>query len=180
MRLAGYPSGKYTGSHELQIVGATGSPEPEDAEIVNQTLRDLGFKTKLNLVEKSVMYEKYCGVPAEEIDVCPNVGWVADFADGQAVLDVPFNGKSIQPSGNQNWGQVNDPQINQAMGAAEPLVGASARADAWANIDRELVAQAAAIPYDFEKAPNIESKDVAGVGDLWNGGSWDYTFTSLK
>ncbi len=180
MKLAGYPSGRYSGSHELQIVGATGSPEAEDAEIVNQTLRDLGFHTKLNLVEKSVMYEKFCGVPSEEIDVCPNVGWAADFADGQAVLDVPFNGKSIEPSGNQNWGQVDDPQINKAMTAAESLVGANARAAAWASIDRELVAQAVAVPYDWEKAPNIESKDVAGVGDLSNGGSWDYSFTSLK
>ena len=120
MRLAGYPSGKLHRLKDAQVVGATGSPEAEDAEIVNQTLHDLGFKTKLNLVEKSVMYDKYCGVPAEEIDVCPNVGWVADFADGQAVLDVPFNGKHIDPSGNHNWGQVNDPQINAAMAAAEP------------------------------------------------------------
>jgi len=180
MRLAGYPSGRYTGSSTLQIVGATGSPEAEDAEIVNQTLHNLGFHTRLNLVEKSVMYEKFCGVPSEEIDVCPNVGWIADFADGQAVLDVPFNGEHIQPSGNQNWGQVNEPQINRAMGAAETLVGAGARAGAWANIDRELVAQAVAIPYDWEKAPSIESSDVAGVSDLWNGGTWDYSFTSLK
>jgi peptide/nickel transport system substrate-binding protein len=180
LKLAGYPSGKYTGSHEVLIVGATGSPEAEDAEIVNQTLRNLGFKTKLNLVDKSVMYEKFCGVPAEQIDVCPNVGWLADFADGQAVLDVPFNGKHIEASGNNNWGQVNNPQINQAMLAAESIVGVDARASAWAKIDRELVDQAAAIPYDWEKAPNIESSNVAGVGDLWNGGTWDYAFTSLK
>jgi peptide/nickel transport system substrate-binding protein len=180
MRLAGYPSGKYTGSQTLQIVGATGSPESEDAAIVNQTLQDLGFKTKFNLVDKSVMYEKFCGVPAEEIDVCPNVGWGADFGDGQAVLDVPFNGTHIEPEGNANWGQVDDPTIDRAMEAAELIVGTAARARAWANIDRELVADAAAIPYDWDKAPNIESRDVAGVGDLWNSGAWDYAFTSLK
>ncbi len=180
MKLAGYPSGTYTGSTPIQIVGATGSPEAEDAEIVNQTLQNLGFKTKLNLVDKSVMYEKYCTVPAEEIDVCPNVGWVADFGDPQAVLAVTFSGKHIEPSGNANYGQVNVPQINKAMESAELVVGTSARASAWAKIDEELVDQAAAIPYDFEKAPNIESSDVAGVGDLWNGGSWDYSYTSLK
>jgi len=180
MKLAGYPSGTYTGSASVQVVGATGSPEAEDAEIVNHTLQTLGFKTKLNLVDKSVMYEKYCGVPAEEIDVCPNVGWVADFGDPQAVLDVTFNGKHIEPSGNANYGQVNVPQINKAMEAAEPIVGTQARANAWAKIDEELVGQAAAIPWDFEKAPNIESHDVAGVGDLWNGGAWDYAYTSLK
>lgn len=180
MRLAGYPSGKYTGSKTLQVVGATGSPEAEVAEIANQTLKNLGFKTKFNLVDKSVMFGKFCAVPAEKVDVCPNVGWLADFGDGQAVLDVPFNGAHIEPSGNSNFGQVNVPQINKAMAAAELTVGAKARAAAWASIDRELVANAVAIPYDWEKQPNIESKNVAGVGDLWNLGSWDYAFTSLK
>ncbi len=151
MKLAGYPSGKYTGSQTLQIVGATGSPEAEDAEIINQTLRGLGFKTKLNLVDKSVMYGKYCTVPAEQIDVCPSVGWTADFGDGQAVLDLAFNGSHIEPVGNSDFGQVDDAKINKAMGAAELIVGADARARAWASIDRELVADAAAIPYSWER-----------------------------
>jgi len=180
MRLAGYPSGKYTGGKALQIVGSNESPSSEDAEIVNQTLKNLGFATKLTLVESSVMYSKYCGTPAEAIDVCPNVGWVADFGDPQAVLDVAFNGKNIVSTGNNNWGQVNDPEINKAMEAAELIVGTQARANAWAQIDRKLVARAVAIPFDWDKQPSIESKDVAGVGDLWNTGSWDYSFTSLK
>jgi peptide/nickel transport system substrate-binding protein len=180
LKLAGFPKGTYTGSKPVQVVGATGSPDAQDAEIVNQTLQNLGFKTRFNLVDKSVMYEKFCGVPAEEIDVCPNVGWVADFGDPQAVLDVTFSGKHIEPVGNANYGQVNVPQINKAMEAAEPIVGTKARASAWAKIDEELVAQAAAIPYNWEKQPNIESSNVAGVGDLWNGGAWDYAFTSLK
>lgn len=180
MKLAGYPSGKYSGSATVQVVGSTGNPAPEDAQIATQALKNLGFKTKLNLVDQSVMYAKYCGVPAEEIDVCPNVGWVADFGDPQAVLQVPFSGKSIAPSGNPNWGQVDVPKINKAIEAAEPLVGKDARAKAWAKIDEELVEEAVAIPYDWDKQPGIESKDVAGVGDLWNIGSWDYNFTSLK
>jgi peptide/nickel transport system substrate-binding protein len=180
MKLAGYPSGKYTGGKTLQIVGSNGSPNTEDAEIVNQTLKNLGFKTKFTLVESSVMYSKYCGTPAESIDVCPSVGWVADFGDPQAVLDVAFNGKNIVPTGNNNWGQVDNPEINKAMDAAELVVGTKARAEAWAQIDRKLVAQAAAIPFDWDKQPNVESKDVAGVGDLWNTGQWDYSYTSLK
>src|SRR4029077_12845847 len=126
LRLAGYPSGKYTGGATIQIVGATGSPNSDDAEIVNQTLKNLGFKTKFSLVDESVMYSKFCGTPAEEIDVCPSVGWAADFGDPQAVLAVPFNGKSIEATGNNNWGQVNNPTINRMMAAAEPLVGTQA------------------------------------------------------
>jgi peptide/nickel transport system substrate-binding protein len=181
MKAAGYPSGKYTGNATVQVVGSTGAPAPEDAEIANQTLKNLGFKTKLNLVDQATMYSKYCGVVSEAIDVCPNVGWIADFGDPQAVLNVPFNGKLIVTNGtNSNWGLVNHETINKAMESAENVVGTQARANAWAKIDRELVDEAVAVPYDWDKQPNIESKNVAGVGDLWNIGSWDYNYTSLK
>jgi peptide/nickel transport system substrate-binding protein len=181
MKLAGYPSGKYTGSETLQVVGDTSAPANNVAEAVNQTLKNLGFKTKLNLVEHTVMYSKFCGVVTEKIDVCPNVGWVPDFGDPQAVLDVPFNGNLIVQNGtNSNWGLVNHPKINAAMEAAAKVVGTKARGEAWAKIDRELVDEAVAVPYQWAKEPYIESKDVAGVGQYWNSGTWDYSFTSLK
>jgi peptide/nickel transport system substrate-binding protein len=180
IKLAGYPSGKYTGTKTVQVVGASSPPEKEDAEIVNQTLKNLGFNTKITLVEISTMYAKYCGVPKEEIEVCPDVGWLADFADPQTVLNITFNGKFIEATGNVNYGQTNDPKINAAMTAAETVNGKEARAKAWAKIDNELVEQAAAIPFDWEKAPRLEGKDVHGVAMIWNEGAWDYSFTSLK
>jgi peptide/nickel transport system substrate-binding protein len=181
MKLAGYPSGKYTGSETLQVVGDSSAPASNVAEAVNNTLQKLGFKTKLNLVEHTVMYSKYCGVVTEKIDVCPNVGWVPDFGDPQAVLDVPFNGNLIVQNGtNSNWGLVNHPKINAAMEAASKIVGVKARGEAWAKIDRELVEEAVAVPYQWAKEAYIESKDVDGVNDYWNSGTWDYSFTSLK
>jgi peptide/nickel transport system substrate-binding protein len=180
IKLAGYPSGKYTGGKTLQVVGASNAPEKEDAEIVNQALEKLGFTTKLTLVEQSTMYSKYCGVPKEEIDVCPSVAWGDDFPDPQTVLDITFNGKFINAISNNNWGQTNVPKINAAMTAAEDVVGIGARATAWAKIDNELVEDAAAIPFDWDKDPNIEGNDVHGVGDIWNEGDWDYDYTSLK
>jgi peptide/nickel transport system substrate-binding protein len=181
MKLAGYPSGKYSGSETLQVVGDSSAPANNVAEAVNSTLQKLGFKTKLNLVEHTVMYSKFCGVVSEKIDVCPNVGWIADFGDPQAVLDVPFNGNLIVQNGtNSNWGLVNHPKINAAMEAASKVVGVKARGEAWAKIDRELVDEAVAVPYQWAKEPYIESKDVEGINDYWNSGTFDYSFTSLK
>jgi peptide/nickel transport system substrate-binding protein len=180
IKLAGYPSGKYTGGKTVEIVGAKGNPAEQDAEIVNQTLKNLGFNTKFTLVETATMYAKYCNVPKEEIDVCPSVGWIADFADPQTVLNITFNGKFINSTGNVNWGQTNVPKINAAMAAAESVTGTAARATAWAKIDTELVEDAADIPFDWDKQGNIEGTQVAGVGDLWDVGEWDYDYTSLK
>ena len=180
MKLAGYPSGKYTGTKTVEIVGASSPPEKEDAEIVNQTLKSLGFKTKFTLVEVATMYAKYCNVPKEEIDVCPSVGWIADFADPQTVLnvDVQRQARSSRRA-TSTGGRRTIPKINAAMSAGED-VGKEARAKAWAKIDDELVEDAAAVPFDWDKEPNLEGNDVHGVGELWNEGEWDYSFTSLK
>lgn len=180
MKLAGFSSGKYTGGKTVTIVGAKGNPAEQDAEIVNQTLKNLGFTTKFTLVETATMYAKYCNVPKEEIDVCPSVGWIQDFSDPQTVLGITFSGKFINATGNVNWSQLNNPKINAAIEAAEKVTGTSARATAWAKIDEEIVGTAASIPFDWDKQANLEGSQVNGVGDLWDVGEWDYGYTSLK
>jgi peptide/nickel transport system substrate-binding protein len=180
MKAAGYKSGKYTGSQTVQIVGANNGNDPAIIQLLNTDMTQLGFKTHVSLVDQSVMYAKYCGVPKQNIDACPTVGWVRDFADPLTVLYVPFYGPAITPTNNSNWGQVNNPQINAAMQKAALIIDPTARAQAWANVDKMLVDQAVAIPEDFDNQPNVESKNVAGVNQLWNTGTWDLAFTSLK
>jgi peptide/nickel transport system substrate-binding protein len=180
IKLAGYPSGKYTGGKTLTVVGESNPPGKEDGEIFDQTLKSLGFTTKLTLVDSATRYAKYCNVPKEEIDTCPNIGWIADFADPQTVLNITFNGKSIVPTGNVNWSQTNLPRLNAAMTAAESINDEPARRKAWAKIDEEIVENAAAVPFDWDKQANIEGTTVKGVGQLWNTGQWDYSWTSLK
>jgi peptide/nickel transport system substrate-binding protein len=193
MKLAGFSSGKYTGNVTVKVVGSTGDPADKQAAIANQAVQSLGFKTNFTTVDQPVMYGKYCGTPKQEIDVCPNVGWIRDWADPQTLLDPTFAGYNIVSANNSNWGQVGFPDapgtykagspltpIDQAMRAAEKTVGDANRAAAWAKVDGLLSAQAVAVPWFFTKQPNIEAKDVRGINDIWNIGSWDYDFTSLK
>ncbi len=96
------------------------------------------------------------------------------------MLNITFNGKFIIATGNVNWGQTNIPQINEAMAAAENVIGQRRARNAWAKIDEELV----------EKRPRSRSTGTSrrtsraatshGVGELWNVGEWDYSYTSLK
>jgi peptide/nickel transport system substrate-binding protein len=185
MKLAGYSSGKYTGAATLQVVGGNGGNDPAIVAIITNALTSLGFKTHVSLVDQAVMYGKYCQVPHQEIDACPTVGWVRDFADPYTVLFPTFFGNfggihNIPPTANVNYGQFDNPAVNQAMLNASLVVDPTAEAQAWANIDKMLVDQAAAVPEEYDNQPNIESKDVAGVSQLWNTGSWDFSFTSLK
>ena len=180
MKAAGYKTGKYTGSGTIQVVGTSNGNDPAVTQLTNTDLTQLGFKTHVSLVDQSVMYSKYCGVPKQEIDVCPTGGWIRDFADPLTVLWVPFYGPNIVSSNNSNSGQVNIPSLNAAMKQASLVINPAARAQAWANVDKMIVNLAAAIPEDFDNQPDIESKDVLGVNQLWNEGEWDFNFTSLK
>jgi peptide/nickel transport system substrate-binding protein len=103
MRRAGYPSGQYTGNATVRVVGGNGAAAPAIVAIVDRALTSLGFKTHVALVGQGVMYSKYCGVRAREVDVCPTVGWIRDFADRLSVLLIPFYGPAIIPTNNSNW-----------------------------------------------------------------------------
>ncbi|HEX3650970.1 MAG TPA: ABC transporter substrate-binding protein, partial [Pseudonocardiaceae bacterium] len=146
MKAAGFTSGKYTGSATVQLVGANNAFAPAMVQLVNTDMTQLGFHTHISLVDQSVMYAKYCGVPKQNIDACPTVGWVRDFADPLTVLYVPFYGPAVTQTNNSNWGQVNDAQINAAMQKAALVTDPTARSQAWANVDKMLVNQAVAIP----------------------------------
>ncbi len=156
-------------------------PAEQDAEIVNQTLKNLGFNTKFTLVETSTMYAKYCGVPKEEIDVCPNVGWIADFADPQTVLNITFNGKTIEPTGNVNWGQTNDPKINAAMTAGETVVGTAGARHGLGEDRRRTRRTGRRGPVRLGQAgATSRATTCTASATIWNVGAWDYGFTSLK
>jgi peptide/nickel transport system substrate-binding protein len=180
MKAAGFSSGKYTGNQSVLIVGSSNGNDPAVNQVISTDLTQLGFKVHLTQVDQSVMYAKYCEVPKQEVDVCPSGGWVRDFADPLTVLFIPFYGPNIVPTNNSNFGQVNNPQINAAMKVAGLVSDPTARAQAWANVDKMMVEQAVAVPEDFDNQPNIAAKDVAQVNALWNVGSADLSFTSLK
>jgi peptide/nickel transport system substrate-binding protein len=178
MKLAGYPSGKYTGTDPILMVGSNTGTAGKAAEVTKQQFEKLGFKVTLRLVNTNTMYTRYCNTPSAKVAVCPNVGWIKDFADGQTVLDPTFNGKNILDQGNSNWPQLNDPAINSAMDKAE-TAPADQRAAAWGAIDKMVTGQAVAIPWLWDKLALIESPNVNGVATQFNA-QWDLNFTSLK
>jgi peptide/nickel transport system substrate-binding protein len=180
MKQAGYPSGKYTGPPIL-VLGDNSSPAKEDAQVVQSALQQLGFTVNLQLVEESVFYSKFCNVTAQlkKIAVCASYGWVPDFPDPETVLDPTFNGENVVPVNNANAPLLNVPAINRAMDTAATILDRARRAAAWAAIDRTVTGTAAAIPWLWDREPNVTSKNVVGVIQQWNG-AFQPSFCSLR
>ena len=180
MKKAGYSSGKCEGSDcEITMVGDDSPPGSDTAAVVKSQLEELGFKVNFQKVTHDIMYTKFCSTPSNAPEVCPNVGWLKDFNDGQSMLDPTFNGQNVVPENNSNWPQLNDPKINKAIDDATLIDDLDERNQAWANVDEMITAQAPAIPYIWDDQANIQSADVAGVVNKFNA-NWDLAFTSLK
>ena len=147
--------------------------------MVRSQLEELGFDVDFQLVTLPVMQTKFCGVPENAPQVCPNVGWLKDFNDGQSMLDPTFNEENVVPENNTNWPQLNVPEVNEAINEAKLIDDLEERNRAWGDVDTRINEQAPAIPYTWDNVANIQSADVAGVINKSNA-TWDVAFTSLK
>ena len=175
---AGYESGKYEGNEKVLMVAENAVIDKEVGEVVLQQFQDLGFDVEFRQVNSNIMYTKFCSVPKAEVAVCPNVGWVKDFNDPQALLDPTFNGENIEPTANSNWPQLDVPELNEAMDEAAVIGNLDERAEVWGDLDTQVMEQAPAIPYVWDDQGNARSPNVQGVVNLSNG-QWDIAFTSL-
>ena len=138
MKKAGFSSGKCEGSEcSITMVGDNSPPGSNTSQVVKDELTQLGFNVNLQPVNHDVMYTKFCGVPKNTPNVCPNVGWLKDFNDPQSILDVPFNGQAIKPSNNTNWPLLDVKSINDAMDKAALINDPEQRAQAWGKIDED-------------------------------------------
>jgi peptide/nickel transport system substrate-binding protein len=177
LKKAGYANGKGTGT--LTVVGPTEPPANKSTEVFVDSLKKLGFKVKLVSVPQDTMYSKFCNVPKNEPNICPNVGWLPDFPDGYANLWVPFNGSAITQENNSNWPQLNDAKVNQLMDKASGTTDDAQRKQAWADVDKQITEEAAAVPWQWSKDPLVQGKQVHGVVALWNA-DWDLAFSSVE
>lgn len=179
MQKAGFKSGKCEGSVcNVTMVGDDAPPGKDTATVFQHQLEQLGFTVNFQPVAHDIMYTKFCSVPSNQPQVCPNVGWIKDFNDPQSILQVPFSGDSINPSNNSNWPQLNDPKINKAISDAVTITDPTERAKVWGGIDDQIMAQAPAVPWVWDNDVLVRSADVNGVANLFNG-EWDLAYSSL-
>jgi peptide/nickel transport system substrate-binding protein len=176
---AGFASGRYEGTDTLLLVADNADPDKSIAEITERQLNEMGFKTKLRLVTRDTMLTKFCQVPASDVTVCPSFGWAQDFFDPQTVLDPIFNGENILKVSNSNWSELDVPGVNAAIDKAKTVVEPDARAQAWADVNKEVVALAPAIPYMWDYQSVVASPNVRGVQNKYST-TWDWNFTSLR
>jgi peptide/nickel transport system substrate-binding protein len=176
---AGYQNGVYTGP-EVTMVSDNTPPGSDTAKVVAADLAKIGIHARIISVTHTTMYTKYCNVPKNEPNICPNVGWLPDFHEPQAILDATFDGKNILPSNNSNWPLLNNPKINAEMATAKKTLDPAKRYQEWGQIDKQVTETAAAVPWLWENYPTLFSSRVVPAVMYDNSGSPDVSFMSVK
>jgi peptide/nickel transport system substrate-binding protein len=171
--------GRYTGSEKLLTVSANADPGLQTATVAQGQLQQLGFELNFRKVPQDTLYTRFCNVPSSGWVICPNVGWFRDFTDPQSLLEPTFKGAAIKPQGNVNYSMLDVPEIDDAMTEAAPIPAGPERNKAWAEINRQVVAQAPGILYSWDDSFQLASKDIQGVMNGYTT-SWDLSYSFVK
>jgi len=134
-----------------QSVTVYGNDEPEAkslAQYLSDVLNDIGFKAKPRIVEASVSFATLGNQKTKAQAGFAN--WFQDFPH-PANFFFLVDGKTIQPTNNQNFGNVDDPKLNAVLDKANQNADIDAVADDYAQADKLTVGGAHVAAYGHRK-----------------------------
>ncbi len=125
--------------------------EPESKPVgayLSDVLNSIGLKAKPRTVEGSVYFATIGNAETK-----PQAGFTNWFQDFPHPSNFTFliDGKSIQNTNNQNFGNVDDPMINSLLEEANANANIDDVADDYAKVDRRLAEEAHIAPYGHRK-----------------------------
>jgi len=153
---AGYPNGLTLG-----YVGVNTGASKQVDTVVQAALARVGIKLTVRQLTNSAHYTDQLQIPAKRLEhQIGNAGWCPDFAgDGTRSFIVPnFDGRSILPSGNQNYPEYDNPEVNSMIDQALAEPDKAKRGALWTAIDKRIMQDAVWVPYIYDKSPAFWSE----------------------
>ena len=140
--------------------------EPKVAEALQQQLAAVGIKATIDNSDPSLYFRSTIGSPDNVHKKGYGLmlaGWGADFPTGNGFLDVLVDGDKIQPSGNNNYEELNDPAIQDLIKQANAATDPKKAADLWGQINKKVMDTASLVPYVYDKALNYRNPRLTNV-----------------
>lgn len=141
----------------IVVWGQERSPRKEYVEYYTDLLNRLGFKAEERIIANEVYFPTIGNSKTN-----PQTGfadWIEDFpnpADFYLLLD----GRSIQPTNNQNFSKVNDPFIQREIRRLAPVPSTEldSVAEDWSRLDQYTAERAYVAVYGAETMPRFFSE----------------------
>ena len=123
------------------------------ADLVIAALRRLGFANIKLRLGSLADYSR----PRAKVAVGPSAGWCGDYLDAFSSLFPLFHGDRIRPRHNENFAQLDDPELNRLIDRGGALHVGPERAEAWADANRRATDLAPWVPWLWENSRFIVS-----------------------
>ncbi len=142
---------------KVTVWGNDEDPSKPVAEYVADAMNSIGLKATPKIVEGSVYFQTIGNQKTKA-----QAGFANWFQDYPAPSNFMFliNGKSIQETNNQNFGNVDNPQINKLIDTADVNPDLDAVAPDYAKADRMAVEKAYIAPYGNRELTKFVSERV--------------------
>src|SRR6266571_575738 len=155
---AGFPNGI-----TLNYVGQNAGKSAQVNTAVQAGLARAGIKLKVKTFSGYSIYTDSLGLPRKRAEhQMGNAGWCPDYpGDGARSFVVPLlDGRSIQPAGNNNYGEYDNPAVNTKIDQALAEPDKTKRGQLWGEIDKQIMQDAPWGPYLYDKTQVFWAKRV--------------------
>ena len=166
---------------KVTVWSQTKSPRQQWATTYAQYLNQIGFKATLKVLADSTYF-----ATVGELKLHPQTGfadWVQDFPNPVDFYGPLLNGKAILKNNNENYGEVNDPHVNQQIATlgTTPSTQLQKNDAAWQKLDEYVAKKAYLGVFGYQKYPFFAS-DRMNYGALVESPiyGWDFTSFELK
>jgi peptide/nickel transport system substrate-binding protein len=164
---------------KVTVYANNDSNRPQIGEYYTDVLNQIGFDANLKVIDGAIYFNT---IGNEKTKAQTGLAaWYPDFAHPGSFLQ-QFDGTSIQPTNNSNYGYVDDPEINEEIAELLEEPDASAVADRWAELDRRAIEKSYLAPYGSEElttfvSDRVDFENCSLVHPLYGN---DYTSFCLK
>ena len=141
---------------DVTVYGNNDDPTDKVTEAYADQLTKLGFKAKPKILDGGVYFQTIGS--AKEAPQTGFANWFQDFPHPKNFFFL-VDGKSIQPTNNQNFGNVDDPEITKGIAELnqEPEMTDEVAAR-WGDLNKKLVERAWIVPYGHRKLATFLSE----------------------
>jgi peptide/nickel transport system substrate-binding protein len=140
---------------KVRVWGSTDSNRRAIAEYLADALTKIGLDAEPEIVDGAIYLDTVGSARTRA-----QIGFANYFPDfpHPASLFVPVDGDSIQPTGSQNLGNVDDPVINEGIDGLKSELDADEVEKEAKKLDHRLVEKAYVAPYGSEKLSTFLSE----------------------
>jgi peptide/nickel transport system substrate-binding protein len=141
---------------KVTVWGNTDEPTPKVTEAYADQLNKIGFETEVRILNGGVYFSAIGNA-----DTAAQTGFSNWFQDFPHPLNFYFlvDGASIQPTNNQNFGNVDDPAINSKLDELKAETDLPSVVEEWSALEDTLIAEGFHIaPYGHRKLSTFFSE----------------------